>query len=59
MAVGRHALLQVIFLTQGWNLRPLHGQEDSSPLSHQGSPWQTEAALCQHIKESGATAFFH
>ena len=27
-----------IFLTQGLNLRLLHWQEDSLPLSHQGSP---------------------
>ena len=35
--VGCHFLLQGIFLTQGWNLHLLHWQEDSLPLSHQGS----------------------
>ena len=35
--VGCHALLQGIFLTQGWNLNPLHWQVDSLPLSHLGS----------------------
>ena len=35
---GCHALLQGIFLTQGSNLCLLHWQEDSLPLSHQGSP---------------------
>ena len=33
-----HFLLQEILLTQGLNLRLLHGQVDSLPLSHQGSP---------------------
>ena len=28
-----------IFLTQGSNLRLLHWQADSLPLSHVGSPW--------------------
>ena len=36
--VGRHALLQGIFLTQGLTLHLLHWQEDSLPLSLQGSP---------------------
>ena len=36
--VGCHFLLQGIFLTLGRNLHPLHGQEDSLPLSLQGSP---------------------
>ena len=36
--VGCHFLLQGIFLTQGWNSCLLHWQEDSLPLSHQGSP---------------------
>ena len=35
--VGCHLLLQEIFLTQGSNLRLLHWQVDSFPLSHQGS----------------------
>ena len=33
-----HALLQGIFLTQGWNRSLLYWQEDSLPLSHLGSP---------------------
>ena len=33
--VGCHLLLQGIFLTQGSNLRLLHWQVDSLPLSHQ------------------------
>ena len=36
--VGCHFLLQGIFLTHGLNLRLLHWQADSLPLSHQGSP---------------------
>ena len=35
--VGSHCFLQGIFLTQGLNLRLLHWQADSLPLSHQGS----------------------
>ena len=35
--VGCHFLLQGIFLTQGSNLRLLHWQAASLPLSHQGS----------------------
>ena len=34
---GCHFLLQRIFLTQGLNLRLLHWQVDSSPLSQQGA----------------------
>ena len=36
--VGCHFLLQGIFLTQESNLRLLHWQTDSLPLSHLGSP---------------------
>ena len=36
--VGCLALLQGIFLTQGWNLHLLHWQVDSLLLRHQGSP---------------------
>ena len=36
--VGCHFLLQGIFPTQGLNLRLLHWQADSLPLSHQGNP---------------------
>ena len=35
--MGCHFLLQGIFLAQGSNLRLLHWQADSLPLSHQGS----------------------
>ena len=42
--VGWHFLLQGIFLTQRTNLRLLHWQADSLPLSHQGSPAITTAA---------------
>ena len=38
--VGCHFLLQGVFPTQGLNLRLLHWQVDSLPLSHQGSPPQ-------------------
>ena len=38
--VGCHFLLQGIFLTQGSNLRLLHWQVDSFPVSHQGSLFQ-------------------
>ena len=36
--MGCHFLLQGIFLIQELNLRLLHWQVDSLPLSHQGSP---------------------
>ena len=36
---GFHFLLQGIFLTQESNLHLLHGQVDSLPQRHQGSPW--------------------
>ena len=36
--VGSHSLLQGIFPTQGSNLRLLHWQVDSLPLSYHGSP---------------------
>ena len=36
--MGCHFLLQGIFLTQRLNLRLLHWQADSLPLSHLGSP---------------------
>ena len=36
--MGGHFLLRGISLTQGLNLHLLHGQVDSLPLSHQGSP---------------------
>ena len=36
--VGSHFLFQGIFPTQGLNLRLLHWQADSLPLSHQASP---------------------
>ena len=35
--VGRHALLQGVFLTQSSNLSLLRWQVGSLPLSHQGS----------------------
>ena len=38
IGVGCHALLQGVFLTQGWNPSLLHWQADSLPLSHLGSP---------------------
>ena len=43
--VGCHALLQGIFLTQGWNPSLLRWQVDSSPLSHQGNPSVRSLAL--------------
>ena len=53
--LGCHALLQGIFLTQGWNpcLRYLlHQQAGSSPLRHLGSPYHcvcvTPHAVCIH-----------
>ena len=36
--VSCHVLLQEIFLTQEWNLCPLHWQVNSLPLSYQGRP---------------------
>ena len=39
--VGCYFLLQEIFPDQGLNLRLLHWQVDSLPLSHQGSPHPT------------------
>ena len=49
--VGWHFLLQGIFLTQRTNLRLLHWQEDSLPLSHQGSPAITTAAHKSRIND--------
>ena len=46
--VGCHVLLQGFFPTQQSNtrlLRPLHGQVDSLPLSHQGFPSYTLLCL--------------
>ena len=37
--MGYHSFLQGIFPTQGSNPGLLHWQEDSLPLSHQGSPF--------------------
>ena len=45
--VGYHFLLQGVFPTQGLNL--LHWQEDSLPLSHQGTIRQ-HTELCCHIR---------
>ena len=42
--VGLHFLLQGIFPTQGSNLRLMHWQVDSWPLSHLGSSWATQVA---------------
>ena len=42
--VGRHFLLQGIFLTQGLNLRLMRWQVGSWPLSHLGSSWATQVA---------------
>ena len=44
--MGCHFLLQGIFLTQGLNLRVLHRQVDSVPLSHLGS-------LVMYVYEAG------
>ena len=44
--VGYHFLLQGIFLTQRLNPSLLHWQEDSLPLSHQGSPLQLSYHHC-------------
>ena len=41
--VGRHFLLQGIFLMQGSNLHLLHWQADSLPRGHMGSP---KGAIC-------------
>ena len=50
--VDCHFLLQGIFLTQGSNLCLLHWQEDSLPLSHQGSPvWEVALNKCVHLKQ--------
>ena len=47
--MGCHFLLQVTFLTQRLNLRLLHQQVDSLPLSHQGSP------ICMHKNKVGCS----
>ena len=44
-----HILLQGIFPTQGLNLRLLHWQADSLPLSHQGSPSKSTDIKCEKI----------
>ena len=43
--MGCHTLLQGIFPTQGSNPNLLHWQEDSSPLSHQGSLAQSTEGI--------------
>ena len=43
--VGRHFLLQGIFLTQELNPCLLHQQVDSLPLNHQGSPGKFHRTL--------------
>ena len=35
LGVGSHSLLQEIFLTQGWNLGPLHCRQILYHVSHQ------------------------
>ena len=54
--VGCHFLLQWVFPTQGLNLRLLHWQVDSLPLSHQGSPPQPQDIIilcaCGHCQLS-------
>ena len=42
---GCHALLQGVFLTQGWGSGPLHWQADSLPLSHMGSSYLLDYCL--------------
>ena len=51
--MGCHFILQGFFLTQVSNPSLLHWQEDSLPLSHQGSP----ANSGMHIRESYAIYF--
>ena len=46
--VGCHFLLQGIFSTQGSNLRLLHCQADSLPMSHLGSPKNKDSLLHNH-----------
>ena len=43
--VGCHFLPQGLFPTQGLNMGPLDGQEDSLPWSHQGSPIESIAGF--------------
>ena len=43
--VGYHFLLQWIFLIQGLNPHLRNLQADSSPLSHQESPWDTSECI--------------
>ena len=45
--VGCHALLQVIFPTQGWNLGVVHGRQILYHLSHWENP---EKDLVGHVK---------
>ena len=50
--VGCHSLLQGIFPTQGLNPHHLHGQADSLPLSHLGSPVHTTLYKTDNQKEN-------
>ena len=45
MGEGCHSFFQGIFLIQGVNLRLLHWQGDSLPLSHQVSPYVIKPTL--------------
>ena len=52
--VGCNFILHRIFPTQGSNLCLLHGQVDSSPLSHLGSPMGLLTAFCA-VWEQGSS----
>ena len=45
-----------VFPDQGLNLRPLHWQADSLPLSHQGNPMLTRE--CSSITHSDKGSFW-
>ena len=55
--MGCHFLFQGIFSTQGANLRLLHWQADSLPLSHVGSPVSWYQALLTLWEELGVFLF--
>ena len=54
-AVGCHALLQGVFLTQGWNLGLLLGKWILYRLSHQGHPQEISLLTLNQFRQLGLT----
>ena len=54
--MGCHALLQGIFLTQGWNPGLLHCRQILYHLSYKGSPWDNSTYT--HTQKTTQSPFF-